>query len=339
MASRLQWALAASLAAAPAPAFAVEAVATIPAAHAILSGITGDTAEANLLIQGGASPHTYSLKPSDAASLAEANLVVWVGPGIETFLDGKLGTLAPSARVVTWSKVDGVTQRNYGEAHEKHDDHDHEGHDDHEHDYDGHDHDGHDHEAHDHEGHDHEEDHGHDHDHSGLDPHVWLDPHNAVALSAALAEALAETDPANAEVYAANHAAQKERIKALDAELEAQLASVSGKPYFVFHDAYTHFEDRYDLKGLGAIAISPEIPPGAGRLGEIRERIEHESAVCVFAEPQFRPEIVDTVIEGTGARAAVLDPVGADLEPGVDLYPALLRNMAGSLVECLSGGN
>ena len=130
-------------------------------------------------------------------------------------------------------------------------------------------------------------------------------------------------------------AATQERITALDAELKALLAPVASKPFIVFHDAYQYYETHYALNGVGAITVNPERRPSAKRLTAIRARITELGAACVFAEPQFEPALVNTIAEGTPAKKGVLDPEGADIPDGPDLYPALMRNIATALKGCL----
>ncbi|MEO0962422.1 MAG: zinc ABC transporter substrate-binding protein [Pseudomonadota bacterium] len=360
-------------------------VATIPAVHSVVSGVMGDTATPHLLVAGGASPHTYSLKPSNAQALSDAQLVVWVGPQIEAFLEGELKTLAPDATVVTLQSLDGTVTHplregglwdahdhsahgghdDHGHDHDDHGDHadhkdhdDHAGHDDHgheEHAHDDHhdehkhaDHKGHDdhddHAHHDHDKHDdhanHDDHEGHDdHDHeghAGIDAHMWLDPRNAIVLSTAVKDELSRIDPDNAATYAQNHAAQVEMLEALDAEISSTLETVSDVRFIVFHDAYQYFETRYGLSSVGSITVSPEVAPGAARVRSIKERIKDRDAKCVFAEPQFKPSILEAVIEGTDAESGVLDPVGADIEPGPQMYSQLLRKLAADLKGCLA---
>ncbi len=361
----------------------VNVVATIPAVHSIVSGVMGDTGQPHLLIPGGSSPHTYSLKPSNARALAESELVVWVGPQLEAFLDGELDDLAPDAQQLALQSLDGATRlsvregglwdahdhsshggHDHGKDHhdheahddhaDKHGDHDHQGHkeeahhDDH-HDDHAHDHDDHadKHEDHDHHGHkeeahhdDHHDDHAHGHgehgEDAGVDAHMWLDPGNAIALSAAIADALSKIDADNASVYSANHASQAEALTALDSELKSQLEKVKSEPFIVFHDAYQYFETHYGLRGVGSVTVSPEVAPGAARVRAIQERITDRSAQCVFAEPQFKPSILTAVTEGTSARTGVLDPLGAEIEPGADMYAQLMRKLASDLVACLA---
>lgn len=336
------------------PALAAESidvVASIKPIHALVAAVMGDVGTPHLIVKGGASPHTASLRPSDAAALEAADVVIWVGPELERFLTGSIDTLGRAAIDLRLGTLDGLTllPMRIGGPFEKHK-HDH-GHD-HGHDHARHDHDNHDdhddnddHDAHrDHDDHDAHHDHD-DHDANTTadaasppaDPHLWLDPVNAQVMVAAIADTLAAADPSHAETYRANAQATTARLDTLIADLSADLASLADTPFVVFHDAYQYFEHRFGLRAVGSITVSPETSPGAARLTEIRDRVRDQGAVCVFSEPQFEPRLVRVVVEGTDARAGVLDPLGADLADGPDLYDTLLRDLAVSLRACLEG--
>jgi zinc transport system substrate-binding protein len=171
--------------------------------------------------------------------------------------------------------------------------------------------------------------------HGPSDPHIWLDPRNAIAMTRAIAEALARSDPAHAALYRANAVKRVAELTALDKEIAVTLAPVRAEPYLVFHDAYHYFEARYGLKPAGAITVSPERPVGARRLADLRAAVLQGKAVCLFREPQFSPKLIDTLDADTKMRVGVLDPLGADLEPGPALYPTLMRHLAQSLAGCL----
>lgn len=179
----------------------------------------------------------------------------------------------------------------------------------------------------------------HAHDHSGPDgdPHYWLDPANAAVWLAAMAEALAEADPANAELYAANARAAQAELAALSDDIAARLAGLRDRPYVVFHDAYRHFEARFDIPAEAAVTLGDGRRPGARRVAALRDLIAERGVVCLFAEPQFPPRLLDTLAEGAEVRSGTLDPLGADLEPGADLYPRLLRGLAEDMAACLRG--
>src|SRR5690606_18091301 len=133
-----------------------------------------------------------------------------------------------------------------------------------------------------------------------------------------------------------NAQAYSRRLETLIDEVAQQLAPVRDKPAIVFHDAYQYFEHRFGINVVGSITVSPDVVPGAQRVSEIRAKVQEFSAACIFSEPQCEPRLVSVVAEGTGARTGVLDPLGADLEDGPELYFELIRNMATSLSVCLS---
>lgn len=309
--------VATTAAALPAWAEAPKVVVSIKPIHSLVAAVMHGVGEPVLLVRGGASPHSYTMKPSDAKALSAADLVVWVGPELEGFLEKPLKANAPKAARLTLMEQKGLTllQTREGGAWEPHD-HGHEG---------GHD-------GHGHKDHDHKD---HDDDHDELNSHIWLDPANARAIVTATADALAARDPADAEAYRSNADRTLQAIDALDTELKATLSPLKDKPFVVFHDAYQYFEARYDLSAVGSITVSPDRRPSAKRLSAIRAKIAGLNAACVFAEPQFEPTLVRTVVEGTKAKTGVLDPEGADLPEGEALYPTLMRNLAASLRGCL----
>jgi zinc transport system substrate-binding protein len=296
----LTWTCVASAAASPPPVV----VASITPVHSLVAAVMENVGSPTLLLPSGASPHTASLRPSDAAVLQRADVVFWVGEAMETFLAKPLAVLAARARIVALADSPGMVllPPRGGGAWDRHD---------------------------------HDESVGDGGERHSTDMHIWLDPVNAIVMADAIASALTEVDPAHAGAYAANVAALRRRLQALDEDLRAELRPVAGKPYVVFHDAYHYLEARYGLSPVGAITISPDRAPGARTLADIRNRIASSGALCVFREPQFEPALVGTAVAGTPARVAVLDPLGADLAPGPDAYFTLMRRLAGSLSTCL----
>lgn len=283
-------------------------VATVKPLHSLVAAVMGDLDSPSLIVKGAASPHTYSLKPSDAQALQSANLVFWTGHGIELFLEDSIGTLAPTATIVQLSEAPGIEllpPRESG-TFEEHADGD---------------------QA------DAAEDHGHGEE---ADMHFFLDPANAKIMVATIADSLATADPEHADTYRANAAAEIADLDALIAETTASLAPVKDRPFVVFHDAYQYFENRFGLNVAGSITVSPEVSPGADRINEIRGKLKTLDAACVFAEPQFDPRIVNVLTEGTTARQGVLDPEGANLDEGPGLYRQLIQNLTTSLKACLA---
>ncbi|MEB2843352.1 zinc ABC transporter substrate-binding protein ZnuA [Rhizobiales bacterium RZME27] len=308
-----------------------DVVVSIKPIHSLVASIMKGVAEPKLIVEGAASPHTYSMKPSNARAIQNADLIFWMGPNMEAFLDKPLDALAGTKTVVALSDAPDLQKLPFREggpfeAHDHGDGH-------------GHDH-GHDH-AHEGEHDDpakgedaHEP--GHDHEHGGFDPHVWLDPINAKVLGREIAKRLVEADPEHAKQYEDNAANLMRQIDELDAEIKTTVAPVKDKPFIVFHDAYQYFEKRYDVTVAGSITVSPESLPGADRISQIHKKVTELGATCVFAEPQFTPKLVNVVLEGTPAKAGTLDPEAATLKEGPDLYFQLMRGIAESMKTCLS---
>jgi zinc transport system substrate-binding protein len=282
-------------------AHAVEVVVTIKPLHGLVSRVMAGAGAPHLLVQGGLSPHIYALRPSDAAKLNAANLFIRMSDAMEPFTARIVKALPSRVHVVTLADAPGLRllPRRTGATFA---------------------------------------DDGHGHDHGTVDGHAWLDPVNAKLMVDHIAEALAAAAPAEADTFRANAVALKADLDALDAELARELAQLAGKPFVVLHDALQYFEQRYGLKAVGAIVVSPEVSPGARRLSALRRRIADLKAACVLAEPQLDPRLAEAVVEGTGARIGAIDPEGLKIAPGPDHYFVLLRALARDLRACLAPG-
>lgn len=279
-------------------------VASILPVHSLVAGVMAGVGEPHLIVRGAGSPHTYALKPSDARALEQAELVFWIGPVYETFLDRPLKGLR-RPRVVALIDAPGVVRLPAREG-GPWADHEHEG--------------------------------GHGPAAAEeIDGHLFLDPMNAGALAGAIAAALTRADPANGARYQANAADVISRLDALDKQLKATLDPWRDRPFLVFHDAYQYLEARYGLSAVGSITVSPDRRPGAKRLSQLRRRIAETKAGCVFSEPQFEPTLVRTLLEGTAARTGVLDPLGASEKPGPEAYFTMMRKLAQAFAGCLAG--
>ena len=301
----------------------LKVVTSIKPIHSLASYLMDGIGKPDLIVDGYASPHGFSMKPSHAKMLQNADLIFWVGEDLESFLEKPLSSIAKKAEKIELIEIKSLNVLKFRERnifdkhnHDNHDDHD--DHDDRgkkeEHD----DHDDHD----DHEGHAHGE----------FDPHIWLDTMNAKAMLNEMAEHLIENDPKNEAKYKSNLDKALKDIDKLTIEVMTDLSnSVSS---IVFHDAYQYFEERFNVKVLGAFTVNTDVMPGAEQLAKIREIIEHDKVVCVFSEPQFNPDIINTVAKDMKIKTGVLDPLGATLDPGKDLYFKLIRNMSASFKGC-----
>ena len=316
----------------------IKVVASIKPIHSLASYLMDGVSKPKLIVDGYASPHGFSLKPSHAKMLQEADIVFWVGEDIENFLEKPLGSIAKNAEKIELLDIRGLKKLKFRERNvfEGHDDHGHkeDDHDDHAKKEDGHDDEhkdehGHD-DDHKKEGHD---EHGHEgHAHGEFDPHIWLDPLNAKVILKEMTKHLVENDQKNASVYKDN---LKKANKDLD-KLVKQVKSELNKDFksIVFHDAYQYFEKRFKVNVLGAFTVNTDVLPGAEQLKEIREIIEHDKVTCVFSEPQFNPDIINAVAKDMNISTGVLDPLGATLTPGKNLYFDLIKNMSKSFKGC-----
>ena len=297
----------------------IKVVASIKPIHSLASYLMDGIAKPDLIVDGYASPHGFAMKPSHAKMLQNADIIFWVGEDLESFLEKPLSSIAKKAEKIELMETKGLQvlkfrERNIFDEHD-HDDH---GHDDHGKKEDDHDDHGHD----DHDGHAHGE----------FDPHIWLDPINAKAMLNEMAEHLIENDTKNEAKYKSNLAKALQEIDKLTIDVMTDLSSSVAS--IVFHDAYQYFEKRFNVNILGAFTVNTDVMPGAEQLAEIREIIEHDKVACVFSEPQFNPDIIKAVAKDMNIKTGVVDPLGATLDPGKDLYFNLIRNMSASFKGC-----
>ena len=295
--------------------------ADIAPVHSLVSRVMEGVGAPKLVIKSGASPHDYRLRPSEAKALQDADLVFWMGEELTPWMNGALETLASKASITTLLDQEGVTLHDFREsalfeAHDHDEDKDHKDHDDHD---------------------DHDDDNDHkDHDdHGGHDPHAWLSPENAKLWLNIIASKLSVADPQNAASYFMNAAAGQAEIEEMIVEVNVMLKPVQGGKFVVFHDAYQYFENDFDFYASGAISLGDSSDPSPARIQKVQKRIRDEGIQCVLAEPQFNEGLVVTVMEGSEATASVIDPLGAELNTGPNLYTQLIKNMAKTLRDCL----
>ena len=312
----------------------IKVVASIKPIHSLASYLMDGVGKPDLIVDGYSSPHGFALKPSHAKMLQNADIIFWVGEDIESFLEKPLSSIAKKAEKIELMETKGLNVLKFRERNifdeDGHDDH---GHDDHGKKEDGHDDHGHDDHGKKEDDHD---DHGHDdhegHAHGEFDPHIWLDPINAKVILFEMSKHLIENDPKNEATYRDNLSKAYKEIDKLTKEVTAELnESVAS---IVFHDAYQYFEKRFSVNILGAFTVNTDVMPGAEQLAEIREVIEHDKVACVFSEPQFNPDIIKAVAKDMNIKTGVVDPLGATLNPGKDLYFKLIRNMSASFKGC-----
>ena len=319
----------------------IKVVTSIKPIHSLASYLMDGVGKPDLIVDGFNSPHGFSMKPSHAKMLQNADLIFWIGEDLESFLEKPLSSIAKKAEKIELIEIKGLNVLKFRERnifdehdHDDHDDHakkedDHDNHDDHAKKEDDHDnHDDHAKKEDDHDDHDDHEGHGH----GEYDPHVWLDPINAKVILKEMTEHLSENDSKNASTYKSNLDKALKDIDKLTMDVMTELNESTSS--IVFHDAYQYFEKRFNVKILGAFTVNTDVMPGAEQLSEIREIIEHDKVKCIFSEPQFNPDIIKVVAKDMNIKTGVVDPLGATLNPGKDLYFDLIRNMSASFKGC-----
>ncbi|MFJ2530377.1 zinc ABC transporter substrate-binding protein ZnuA [Pseudomonas helmanticensis] len=279
----------------------VKVLTSIKPLQLIAAAVQDGVAIPEVLLPPGASPHNYALRPSDVRKVQSVDLLYWIGPDMEGFLPRVLnGRTLPSVAV---QDLPGMKLRRFAEDSHSHAE-----------------------EA---------DEHDHDHRPGTLDAHLWLSPVNARVIADKMAADLSTADPANAERYQKNAKAFDERLDALDQRLKKRLASVEGKPYFVFHEAFDYFEEAYGLKHTGVFSVAAEVQPGAQHVAAMRKRLQEVGKTCVFSEPPLRPRLAETLVAGLPVKLAELDALGGYTPATAQGYEQVLEKLGNDLAGCL----
>ena len=287
-------------------------VVSIKPFHSLVSGVMLGISIPRLLLKGNLSPHRYSMKPSDAEELQYADIIFWGGENLEIFLAKPLSSLSKDAKVFSVLQMDGLMLKSFRSLEYKRK----------------------------------SEifesyainlsDEQYIEQHSAVDPHIWLDPENAKVITNRIVNILSEFDPVNAKKYQRNGEKINFRLNELDQQLSSEMRKISDRPYLVLHDAYQYFESRYQLKSAGSITLNLDHLLGVRRLKKVQTMIKRNEVLCIFGEPQYSKKIIEVLIEGTSVKKGILDPIGADLSPGPELYFDLMKNLSISLKSCLN---
>ncbi|WP_426143788.1 zinc ABC transporter substrate-binding protein [Pseudomonas sp. DWP3-1-2] len=289
------------LANAPAQA-EVRLLTSIKPLQLIAAAVQDGVGSPEVLLPPGASPHNYALRPSDVRRVQDSDLLYWIGPDMESFLPRVLKNRTLPA--VDVQSLPGMHLRHFAADSASHEEED-------------------------------PQEHDHDHRPGSLDAHLWLSSFNARVIAAKMAADLSVTDPANAARYNSNAKAFSARLDALDARIKARVAGISGKPYFVFHEAFDYFEDAYGLKHAGVFSVAAEVRPGARHVAAMRKQLTEMGKTCVFSEPPLRPRLAETLTAGLPAKLAELDALGSDTPVNAQGYELLLSRLGDDLAGCL----
>ncbi|AEI74777.1 zinc ABC transporter substrate-binding protein ZnuA [Candidatus Moranella endobia] len=281
-------------------------VASIRPLGFIAAAIADGVIPVEVMLPDGASPHDYALRPTNALQLKKADLLLWVGAKMETFLTGPASSL-PAERCITLADLPSVTTLLPKIGEELYDSHV----------YDkkcrG----------------------GHIHHHGDYNMHLWLSPIIARRIAEAINHRLAELMPEKKTKLDNNLYLFKKHLTINDKNIAKILAPFRAKRYVVFHDAYGYFEKYYGLTPSGYFTANPEIQPGAQALHKIRTQLVEQKVTCIFAEPQFRPAVINAVVRGTSVHIGTLDPMGIGIALNKESYARFLSQLTNQYVSCL----
>jgi len=299
---------------------APKVVVDIAPVHSLVSMVMKGVGEPTLIIPANASPHDYTLRPSAAKALQNADIIFWMGSSLTPWLDRATTTLMKDAQMIALLDTEDTIilevrdeltfDADHGD-HEEHEDHDE--HDEHE---------------------DHVSEHKDGHEHHGIDPHAWLSAKNASVWLSVIAAHLSEIDPKNKETYKTNAAVGQKDITDLATDISKTLSGVQGRSFIVYHDAFQYFENDFNFTAAGAISPSDAAPVSPARIAAIRSMIEKEGIDCILSEPQYSQGLIQSVSSGTEVNLGIIDAIGAGITIGPDLYNTLMRNMAKTFADC-----
>lgn len=285
---------------------------TIKPVHSLVSAVGGDLVSVEQIIPNNASPHHYSLKPSDLRKISKAALIFRIDPELESFLNKSLRNVSED-KVITLTKSDKLTLLEAKASHE-HDNHNEgEEHDEHK-----------------------DDEHAEDkHEVEELDYHLWLNPNNAIAMANTIRDSIIKIAPEHSEQLTENTKLLTANIKAQDQEIIKQLKDVQNTPFLVMHDAWQYFTNHYQLKQLGTISAQERLKTSARALSKARATIKNSDVKCLLAEPNLKQRTLATLTENLPVNITQIDPLGREIPETSLAYPQLLQYTADKLLSCL----
>ncbi|MBL4614986.1 MAG: zinc ABC transporter substrate-binding protein [Magnetovibrio sp.] len=273
-----------------------DVITSIKPVQALVKMVTGNLATPGLVMPANTSPHLFTLKPSQAKLLENADVVFWIGPTLETTLQGPLKNLSDEAVVIELLKVAGLDLL---ELNDKHD-----------------------------EGND-------DHDHGNVDPHIWLSPSNARILIDAIAATLSAVDPNNAPDYAHNAKKAKQRISISIRKTKAFTKEMRPTAYLVQHDGFGYLAREFEFNLVGYIQTMPGREPGARHISKLLDQIKTKQVECLFHESQFSPKLAKRLEDEVGISVREIDPMGIYLTMTETTYVRIIQGIIVSMESCL----
>lgn len=326
----------------------LQVIATTTVIADVAQNVGGDLVAVASLVPVDTDIHAFQPLPQDVARVADADLILVNGAGLEEFLGGLVENAAEVELVVVSNGVE-VLGFSDGHGHE-------EGEEDHaedEADHEG-EHMGGEHlgvlgvdaaceaEAHEVEAHEEEADHAEeDHEHGACDPHFWTDPNNVSIWVGNIAEAFAAADPANAEIYRTNATAYQAELAALDAEIQAQIAELPEENRVIVtnHEFLGYFAHHYGFEVVGTVipSVSTVAEPSPQEVAALIEIIQAEGVQAIFAEVSDPGRLAEIVAADAGDVQVVTlysDALSAADGPAAT-YLDYLRYNAGAIIDAL----
>jgi zinc transport system substrate-binding protein len=273
-------------------------VVSIQPIYSLTAGVMKDVGKPILLIKGTQSPHLFALRPSEAKFLNSADLIVWVDANLERSLEKPITVRGNKAKQLRLINLKGLHLYPFRKDHICT---------------------------------------SHTHRHTtSYDPHIWMDIFNAKIIVTAIADKLSTIDPQNAKTYQTNQQALIKKLDRLDQKIRLTLLPFKQKAFMVFHDGYQYFEKSYNLKGLGAITLDPELQTSIKHLNYIQKIIIQQDVKCLFSEAQFNSRLVERLSKIMNLKLGVLDPYGAHIRDiPEELYFILMQNLASDFAKGL----
>ncbi|MCY4555462.1 MAG: metal ABC transporter substrate-binding protein [Chloroflexi bacterium] len=292
-----------------------------------VAAVGGDGVVVTSLLPADTDPHNYKPGAQDVARVAEADLVVTIGQGLEDqWVNDLVSRVAKDTdAIVSLNQYIDLLEYEEGEQN----DHGHGGADHGHGDGDG----------------DADHDHGdadadQDHDHGPLDPHFWFDPLRVKDAVGGIAERLAAADPNRRSEYEANAAAYAAELDTLHHWIEEQITTVPEERRLLVssHDSLRYFAHRYGFKVVGAVKPpSGQEEPTAQEMTELVEHIKEERVPAIFTEDIFAPRLSQRIAEETGVQIVSALRTSSLDEPGspAGTYLGFMRYNVGVMVEAL----
>ncbi|MCP1184717.1 zinc ABC transporter substrate-binding protein [Paenibacillus sp. 1781tsa1] len=297
--------------------------------------VAGDLADVHTLVPAGMEPHDWEPTPQDIASIEKADVLVYNGAGMESWMDQVTGSLS-NASLIQVEASKGINLLEGGEH-----DHHHEDSEATEHDHDhangatAEEHD-HDHavevttEEHDHD-HDAEAEEGHGHDHGGLDPHVWLSPALAVKEVRNIEAGLAQAAPEHAEEFKKNADAYVAQLESLDQDFKAAVTDSKRKDFITQHAAFGYLAQEYGLQQVPIAGLSPEQEPSTAQMASVIDFAKEHQVKTIFFETLVSSKVSETIASEVGAKTAVLNPIEGltekEIASGMDYISVMRQNL------------